>query len=77
MTPALTYTILLPTVHTTEWDAQLQQAVTGWQIRALWAATGNILPVFVPDTHYTPENVDTLIRAAGAVDEQVAALGNS
>lgn len=61
--------------HVSQWNDQLQQAVPGWDIRALWVKTGTILPVFVPDTVFTPENVDQLIRDAGAVDDRVHALG--
>lgn len=62
-------------VHVNQWSAELQQAVPGWDIRAQWIGTGTILPVFVPDASYTPENVDVLIRAAGAKDEQIHGLG--
>jgi hypothetical protein len=61
--------------HINQWDNGLQQAVPGWDIRALWIKTGTILPVFVPDASYTAENVDTLIRIAGAKDEQIHSLG--
>ena len=62
-------------VHVNQWNDQLQQAVPGWDVRALWVRTGTILPVFVPDTQYTAENVDTLIRAAGEQDDKIHALG--
>lgn len=62
-------------LHINQWDNALQQAVAGWDIRALWIKTGTILPIFVPDASYTAENVDTLIRIAGAKDEQMHALG--
>jgi hypothetical protein len=61
--------------HVAQWSDALQQAVPGWDLRVQWVKTGTILPVFVPDTVYTPENIDTLIRAAGALDERVHALG--
>lgn len=61
--------------HVAQWSDQLQQAVPGWDLRVLWASTGTILPVFVPDTVYTTENIDTMIRDAGAKDEAVHALG--
>lgn len=61
--------------HVAQWSDQLQQAVPGWDLRVLWASTGTILPVFVPDTVYTPDNIDRMIRDAGAVDERVHALG--
>lgn len=62
-------------VHVNRWDDRLQQVVPGWEVSALWAQTGTLLPVFVPDTFYTPENVDKMIRDAGALDEQIHALG--
>lgn len=62
-------------VHVNRWSDDLQRAVPGWDIKARWNATGTILPVFVPDAAYTAPNVDTLIRAAGAKDEQIHNLG--
>lgn len=62
-------------VHTNQWNEGMQQAVAGWDIRALWTRTGTILPVFCPDTNYTPENVDALIRNAGAKDDAIHSLG--
>jgi hypothetical protein len=62
-------------LHVNQWSNQLQQAIPGWDIRALWISTGTILPVFVPDASYTAENVDAMIRSAGATDEQMHALG--
>jgi hypothetical protein len=74
MTPAADYT-QLDRQQINKWDATLQQAVEGWQVRARWNATGTVLTVFVPLTQYNPANVDTLIRQAGAVEDEVAALG--
>lgn len=62
-------------VHVNQWSNELQQAVAGWDIRALWISTGTVLPVFVPDSQYTAENVDNFIRHAGAADEKIHALG--
>lgn len=62
-------------VHISQWSNELQQAVPGWDIRAYWVATGTTLAVFVPDSRYTADNVDRLIRAAGATDEQIHNLG--
>lgn len=61
--------------HVNKWNDKLQTVEPGWDIKALWVSTGTILPVFVDDAHYTPENVDTFIRAAGATDDAVHALG--
>lgn len=61
--------------HVNQWSDALQAAVPGWDIRALWLRTGTVIPVFVPDASYTPDNVDALIRAAGATDEAIHALG--
>lgn len=63
-------------VHVSRWSNELQAGQDGWDIRAYWIATGTYLPVFVPDTQYTAENVDALIRHAGAIDERVHGLGN-
>lgn len=62
-------------VHVNRWDEALQAAVAGWDIRALWVKTGTVIPVFVPDASYTAENVDALVRIAGAKDDQIHSLG--
>lgn len=62
-------------VHVNQWSNELQQAVPGWDIRALWVSTGTVLPVFVPDSQYTAENVDAFVRHAGAIDDQIHKLG--
>ena len=73
----LPYQILQPSIHTTEWDPQLQQAVPGWRVRAIWRSTGAVIPVFVPDDRFTAANVDILLRAAGAVQDEIAGLGRA
>jgi hypothetical protein len=75
VTPDPTIYRIIQRNHVAQWSDALQQAVPGWDLRVQWLSTGTILPVFVPDTVYTPENIDTMIRAAGAVDERVHALG--
>lgn len=67
--------VILSRVHTNQWDDDLQTTVPGWSIKARWSNTGTVLPVFVPDSVYTPQTVDALIRAAGANDEQIHKLG--
>jgi len=62
-------------VHVNQWSNELQQAVPGWDIRAYWVKTGVTLPVFVPDSAYTAEHVDAMIRHAGTLDEQMHTLG--
>lgn len=62
-------------VHVSKWDDQLQEVVSGHQIKALWFATNHVLQMFVPDAVYSVENVDQLVREAGAKDSQVSALG--
>jgi hypothetical protein len=49
--------------------------VPGWDVRVYWVKTGTTIPVFVPDSQYTAENLDTVIRHFGAIDEQIHALG--
>lgn len=73
--PATVYRII-SRVHVSQWDDQLQEAVPGWSLKVLWIKTGTVLPIFVPDTQYTPENIDRLTRAAGATDDAVHALGS-
>jgi hypothetical protein len=62
-------------VHVNRWVDDLQAAVPGWELKAQWFPTGTFLPVFVADANYTPDNVDAIIRAAGARDERIHALG--
>jgi hypothetical protein len=66
---------IISRVHVNRWDEELQRAVPGWDIKARWNRTATILPVFVPDAAYTAQNVDALIRAGGAKDEQIHGLG--
>jgi hypothetical protein len=66
---------IITRVHINQWSAELSQAIPGWELRCLWLATGTTLPVFVPDSVYTPENVDALVKAAGATDDAIHALG--
>jgi hypothetical protein len=71
---ATTYRIV-SRVHVNQWSNELQQAVPGWDVRVYWVKTGTTIPVFVPDSQYTAENLDTVIRHFGAIDEQIHALG--
>lgn len=64
-------------VHVSRFDQALQEVVPGWELKYRWNRTGTIIPLFVPDAYYTPEQVDALVRQAGAVDEQMAGLGGS
>lgn len=61
--------------HVNKWDPLLQDTVSGWEGKFLWVSTGNILPVFIDDAHYTPENLDALVRAAGALEDATHKLG--
>lgn len=61
--------------HENVWSDDLNRAVPSWIVKARWNATGTVLPVVLPDTHYDATNVDKAIRAAGALDEQIHALG--
>ena len=72
--PTPTY-VILSRVHTSQWMPDLEETVPGWKIKARWTSTGTALPVFVPDSVYTPETIDGMIRAAGAVDDQIHKLG--
>lgn len=61
--------------HVSKWNGQLQRAEQGWELVARWEATGTLLPVFVPDDRYTPDQVDAAIRALGAKDDAIHKLG--
>lgn len=67
---------ILSKTHVNRWNQNLQTAEPGWDIKALWVSTGTTIPVFVPDSQYTAENVDQAIRHLGALDERVHALGS-
>lgn len=75
MSPSTPVYAILARVQVNRWDVPLQRTVTGWDVTAQWAATGTILHVFVPDDRYTPDQVDALIRAAGAKDDAMESLG--
>lgn len=75
-TPARDYTILSRT-HIDKYDPNVQTVVSGWQLKAQWANTGTILSVFVPDSAYTEDGVDAVIRAQGALDDRIGQLGAS
>ena len=66
---------IVSTTADTKWSTQLQEAVSGWLVRALWLPTNTILPVFVPDDVYTADNVNQLVLAAGAKNSAVHNLG--
>lgn len=68
------YTIITRN-HVNKWDDALQTTLPGWEIKALWLPQQTVLPVFVDDAHYTPENVDAAIRLAGATDDAIHNLG--
>jgi hypothetical protein len=57
------------------WDDGLQATVPGFDVKALWFRTGTVLHLFIPAQAYTPDNVDVLIREAGARDDAIGALG--
>jgi hypothetical protein len=57
------------------WSDDLQRTVTGWEVKAKWLKTGTVLTVFLPSEAYTAENLDALLRNAGALDEQIHRLG--
>jgi hypothetical protein len=67
--------VILTRVHVAQFDNDLQETVPGWSIRARWSSTGTVLPVFVPDSVYTPQTVDAKIRAAGKLDDEIHRLG--
>lgn len=62
-------------VHINQWVSSLNRAVPGWEITVRDNTTGTIVPVFVDDDHYGPEQARTLIEAALAPVRQIASLG--
>lgn len=72
--PSRAYTPPVP-IFTSWIDPQTGQAVEGYQLTTTWLATGHLLTVRIPQTSYTADNVDRAIRAAGAQDDAIAALG--
>lgn len=75
MSPADAAYSIISRSHVNHWDNGLQRAVAGWEIAARWTSTGTILPVFVADANYTPDQVDAAIKAAGVKDEAIEKLG--
>lgn len=59
------------------YDSALQEAYPAHEIKARWTRTQTIVRVIVPDTAYNAANVDAAIRQAGALDDQIGALGSS
>lgn len=51
--------------HVIHYDVALQESIPGWEVKALWLATGTIIPVFVPDSNDLNAGVDLLVRAKG------------
>lgn len=73
---AVAYTIL-QRVHRNQYDAATDTVIPGWALTVRWGATGTVIPVFVPDADYTPPGVDTAIRQAGTLDDQIERLGGA
>lgn len=67
--------VVLDQVKLNKWDGTKQEAVEGWQVRYRWVSNNVVGDVFVPVETYNATNVDAAIRQAGAVGEQVSALG--
>lgn len=70
------YTVISQ-VHVNQWSTALNKTVPGWEITVRDNVTGTIVPVFVDDDHYSPENVQQLIEAALVPVRQIAGLGIS
>lgn len=48
-------------VHINQLDSATGTVVSGWEIKVRDPQTNVIVPVFVPDTAYSPENVQTAV----------------
>lgn len=75
-TPQPEYTWISRT-HVTKWVAAQQAAVDGWELRVTWNPTGTVLDLFVPDQAYNPTNVDSIIRQAGYLENDMQKLGGT
>lgn len=76
MSPAAPVYTIVSRNHVNKWNDGLQRAEAGWELVARWLATATLLPVFLTDERYTPDQVDAEIKAAGAKDEMIHALGS-
>lgn len=64
-------------IHTNQWNAQLQQVISGWEIQVRDAVTGTIVPVFVADSDYSTDAAQAVIEAALAPVREIAQLGKT
>lgn len=62
-------------IHVNQWVPELQQVVPGWQYQVRDSVTGTIVPVFIADTDYDVNTVQTAIEAALVPVRQIAQLG--
>lgn len=60
---------------TTEWSDALQQAVRGVRYQISNPATGNVIPMFIPSAHDTPEDVQAMAIATVQHDSAIMSLG--
>ena len=62
-------------VHINELDRASGQVVPGWQITVRDLHTGTVVPVFVADDLYSPDNARQIIEASLEQIRGVHALG--
>lgn len=72
--PATDYTIVSQ-VHQNKWDERLGRVVEGWEYRVLDLQTDTTIPVFVPASLRTPENVRVIIERELAPVREIHQLG--
>lgn len=62
-------------VHINQFDSNTGQVVPGWNITVRDSITGTVVPVFVPDANYGPEQARALIEHALGKVRAVHGLG--
>lgn len=73
-TPERGYTVISQT-HINQLDPDSGTVVPGWEVKVRDGQTGVIVPVFVPDSVYGPEQAKALIDHALAQVRSVHSLG--
>lgn len=71
--PGTTYTVI-STVHQNQWDDQQQKVIPGVKVNVRSEATKAIIPVFIPNTQYTPGQVGPLLAQAVANSDAINQL---
>lgn len=64
-------------VHLNGVDPDTGSIVPGWSVEVRDAVTGTLVPIFIPDSKYSPGNAQILIEAALESVRGVHSLGSA